>query len=92
MIRHAGQTKIDCPLGIFAAHEQKIGRLTEVLNQATNPTAKAGLAGQLRNATAVLLSCSCYLEDNINCRMCREFSRLRNQTAALVARVAGEPV
>lgn len=89
MIRHGDEAKIDCPLGIFAGHEREIGRLTEALNQATNPAAKAGMAGQLRDATAVLLSCAGYQEDNINCRLCREFSRLRNQTAALVARAAG---
>lgn len=88
MIRARDAAKIDCPLGIFADHEQEIGRLTVALNQAANPAAKAGMARQLCDATTVLLSCVGYQEDNINCRLCREFSRLRNQTAALVARVA----
>lgn len=89
MIRPRGEAKIDCPLGIFAGHEREIGQLTEALNQAPNLAAKAEIAGRLRDATAVLLSCVGYQEDNINCRLCREFSRLRDQTAALVARAAG---
>jgi hypothetical protein len=89
VIRPHGEAKIDCPLGIFADHEREIGRLTEALNLAPNPAAKAGMAGQLRDATAVLLSCAGYQEDNVNCRLCREFSRLRNQTAARVSRAAG---
>lgn len=92
MIHARSAPKIDCPLGIFADHEREICRLNEALNQATNPAVKAGVAEQLRDATKLLLSCVGYQEDNINCRLCREFSRLRNQTAALViaaAKLAG---
>jgi hypothetical protein len=89
VIRHGGEAKIDCHLGIFAAHEQEIGRLTETLNRAATAPAKADGARQLQDATQVLLSCVGYQEDNASCRLCREFSRLRNQTAALITKAVG---
>lgn len=93
MIDHAGkqrgETTIDCPLRIFVGREREIGQLTQALNQASTPAVKAAMAKRLRDATEALLSCAGYREDNFNCRLCREFSRLRNQTAALVAKAAG---
>jgi hypothetical protein len=78
-----GDINIDCPLGIFAAYERTIRRLTEEINHATTGPAKAKAAKELQAKVLELMSCDGEAA-NVNCTLCREFSRLRNQMATLV--------
>lgn len=78
------QKSIRCPIDLFSEQEAKIERLTEAINRAPTATEKAPLAQDLIEAVDVLLACEQYDEENVNCRLCRNFSKLRRKTAALV--------
>lgn len=80
---------VNCPIGLFAGVEREIADITTAINGAPSVKEKAPLAGELRAAVSVLLDCTAYDGDNINCRICRQFSELRNNTAALVEQAAG---
>ena len=80
---------IDCPIDLFGPTEREVERITAAINQAPTPAAKAPLAGDLRRVVGKLLACEAYDAVNANCRICREFSELRDKTAALVQRAAG---
>ena len=75
---------IDCPIDLFPSVERKIEDLTTAINRASTAAEKAGPASELRAQVSTLLDCEAYDEDNMNCRLCREFSELRDETAALV--------
>lgn len=79
---------IECPIGLFGQVEREIEELTAALNRAPVAVEKAPLAGELRAAVATLLDCKAHDEDNANCRLCREFSSLRDKTAAVVEQAA----
>ncbi|MBS1165402.1 MAG: hypothetical protein H6R00_1427 [Proteobacteria bacterium] len=84
----AGVAQIVCPAGIFAGREAEIVRLTDTLNRTANLKAKAAESTLLREAADQLLVCTFREADNINCRLCQEFSRLRVNTADLILRTA----
>lgn len=79
---------IVCPIDLFDRVEGEIQDLTAAINHAPTATEKAPLAGELRRAVSVLLECDAYDEDNVNCRLCRDFSELRDKTAAVVEQAA----
>ena len=83
MSRSDQEANIDCPLGIFSAHERVVRQLSEAINRAAAGPAKIKAATDLQERTLELLSCDGEA-GNVNCTLCREFSRLRNQMAALV--------
>lgn len=80
--------QIDCPIGLFEEVQPKIEDITSAINQAPTATEKARWAGELRDAVGPLLDCKAYDENNLNCRLCREFSQLRDKTAAVVQQAA----
>ena len=80
--------RIACPIGIFEGCETKIERLTAALNQTVAPEEKARLARDLLEELSTLLDCSAYDQNNINCRLCRNFSSLRRKTAAVIEKAA----
>lgn len=83
MIAHREKSEIKCPLDVFDAQEENILRLTDAINKAPTITEKGDLANNLMEATEKLLTCPGQAE-NFNCKLCREFSRLRGNTAALI--------
>jgi len=78
------QANIHCPIGLFPSQEEKIARLTQVINQARTAVEKVSWAQALIEAVDILLACEQYDEDSLDCRLCRNFSGLRRKTAALV--------
>ncbi len=79
---------IVCPIDLFSRIERQVEETTAAINRASTPAEKAQRAGELRAAVSRLLECKAYDEDNLNCRLCREFSKLRDQTAAVVEQAA----
>lgn len=84
----SGSPSIVCPIDLFPMVEREIQDLTARLNRAPTVKEKAPLAKELRDAVSILLECKARDEKNVNCRLCREFSRLRDKTAAVVEQAA----
>jgi|GEM_PF-6864904 len=82
------EPEIDCPIDLFGPTERRIASITEAINRASNAAQKAPLAEDLQREVATLLACTAHDTDNPNCRLCREFSQLRDKTAALILRAA----
>jgi len=80
--------EIDCPIMLFAGVEREVKDITAALNRAPEVAEKARFARELRGAISTLLECNAYDGNNVNCRQCREFSKLRDKTAALVEQAA----
>lgn len=79
---------IVCPIDLFDRIEREIEDLTAAVNRAPTAVEKATPAGELRRTVSVLLECKAYDDDNINCRLCRELSELRDKTARMVVEAA----
>lgn len=79
---------IDCPIALFAKQEAEIVGLTAAINQARTAPGKAPAAEALARAVDVLLACEHYDENDLNCRLCRDFSALRHKTATLILKAA----
>jgi len=86
MRRAEAQANIYCPISLFARQEAEIIRLTQAINQAPRAAEKAVWAQALIEEVDLLLGCEQYDEENLNCRLCRQFSELRRKTAALIVR------
>lgn len=86
MRKRGKQESIRCPIGLFSEQEEEIERLTEAINRASTAAEKAPWAQELIEAVHVLLACEQYDEENVNCRLCRNFSELRRKTAGLVVK------
>lgn len=80
--------QIDCPIGLFGRVESDVETITAGINRASSATEKARLARDLRVTLATLIDCAAYDRNNTNCRLCREFSGLRDKTAALIEQAA----
>ena len=81
------QASIQCPTeGLFSQQEEKIGRLTQTINQVQGAAQKAPHALALIDAVEVLLACQSYDQENPNCRLCRDISGLRHKTYSLVVK------
>jgi tRNA U54 and U55 pseudouridine synthase Pus10 len=79
---------IHCPIDLFEGCERKIERLTAAINHAPAPEEKGRRARQLLEAVATLLNCDAYDQNNLNCRLCRDFSTLRHKTASVIEKAA----
>jgi hypothetical protein len=77
---------IDCPVDLYPRQEAEIERLTRSINQERTAAQKAPYAQSLLETVDILLDCEAYDEDNSDCRLCRNFSELRQKTAALVVK------
>lgn len=80
--------EIVCPIDLFGRVEGEIADLSMAINRAPCAVEKAPLAAELRGLVAALLDCEAYDEGNMNCRLCRAFSELRDKTAAVVEKAA----
>ena len=80
------QANIHCPIGLFQSQEEEIARLTQEINQARTAAEKAPRAQALIEAADVLLACKQYDEESLDCRLCRNFSKLRRKTASLIVK------
>lgn len=80
-----------CPIGLFEEAEHKIRSLTTLINGSRNIQDKADLARSLMEQTEKLLQCESFDEGNMSCRLCRQFSALRQNTAVLILKLAGAP-
>jgi hypothetical protein len=79
-----GGPRIDCPIDLFADCEREIERLTAEINHAAAREEKGRLARELLRSVSRLVDCSVYDESNPSCRLCRDFSILRQKTAELI--------
>ncbi|HQS10357.1 MAG TPA: hypothetical protein PLK13_16170 [Xanthobacteraceae bacterium] len=88
MTVETGEARILCPAGIFAAQEAEIRALTGALNRATRLPEKVAFATRLRAVAEDLLACKDRQADNLNCRLCEDFSHLRANASSLLLRAA----
>jgi hypothetical protein len=79
---------LNCPVGRFETAEPDVRAITSQINQATRPADKADLARSLLDETVRLLDCDSADAGNSNCRLCHEFSALRQQTAMMILKMA----
>ena len=86
MIGAGLQSKIQCPIDLFDAHEGRIKTLTAAINATPTASEKTPFARDLIDEAGVLLACASYEAANLNCNLCRGFSTLRLQTANLVVK------
>jgi hypothetical protein len=80
------QANIRCPIDLFPRQEVEVSRLTQAINQAPRAADKAPWAQAMIETVDVLLACEQYDEENLNCRLCRQFSQLRRETATVVVK------
>jgi len=76
--------EIVCPIDLFDGCEKEIERISAAINHASVLQEKGRLARELLASVATLLDCKAYVQDNSNCRLCRELSTLRRKTAAVI--------
>ena len=76
------QAKIDC--AVFRNRQTAIEDITAEINKAERVEEKAVFAAELRKEVDVLLSCSDYDQNSLDCKNCRFISTLRNRTAGLI--------
>lgn len=84
MIPRREATGIHCPIGLYEKREGEIARLTEAINHSPTAPDKIIAAQDLRECVAVLLDCTAYDEDNLNCRLCRNVATLRDKTISII--------
>ena len=77
---------IRCHVGLFSRQDARVTASTEAINRASTAREKATAAESLREAVDVLLECHEYEEESVDCHLCRGFSELRRQMAALVVK------
>ncbi|MGB0087540.1 MAG: hypothetical protein WBP94_19460 [Rhodomicrobiaceae bacterium] len=83
-----GHAQLNCPIGLFERIEPEIQTITARMNQAPAPGEKAEYARGLLAKVERLLECESFDDGNLNCRMCRDVSNLRRQTATLILKMA----
>lgn len=76
------KAKIKC--STFQKQEPVIGNITDKINKAKDVQKKAEYATELQKEVDVLLSCSDYKEENLDCKNCRFIANLRKKTADLI--------
>jgi hypothetical protein len=84
-----GHPALVCPINLFERLEPQIADISSRINTAPTPHEKGQLANDLLGLTQQLLDCESSDSNNLNCRLCREFSALRQQTAKLVLKMSG---
>ncbi len=80
---------LQCPINLFERIEPDIRSFTALINQTRDLRDKGDLARTLIERTQTLLDCESFDDGNMNCRLCRQFSSLRQKTAELVLKIAG---
>ena len=83
-----GHPTLVCPISLFERIEPLIGDIASRMNQASAPHEKAESAREMMATVQRLLDCESFDGGNVNCRLCHEFSTLRQKTATLVIKMA----
>jgi len=91
MTSRCASAGIFCPIGLYQKHEGEIARLTEAINRSPTADEMARAAHDLRRHASVLLDCRAYDENDLNCRICRDLSILRERTASVVEQMTSLP-
>jgi regulator of protease activity HflC (stomatin/prohibitin superfamily) len=76
------QVKIDC--AVFQKRETAIEDITAKINRAEGVEEKAVFAPELQKEVDVLLSCSDYDENSLDCKNCHFIATLRSKAAKLI--------
>jgi len=76
------KVKINCP--VFQNQEDLISDITTKINSAKSVKEKAVFAKELQKEVDVLLSCSDYDENRLDCTNCHFIAALRDRTAGLI--------
>jgi len=73
-----------CPIGLYRKHEGEIARLTDAIKRSSSAGEMARAAHDMRHHVSALLNCRAHDEHDVNCRMRRDLSTLREKTAGVV--------
>jgi len=84
-IMHKEELKISCPT--FQKQEPAIKDLTDKINVAKDAGEKARLAEELQKEVGVLVACSDYKKESLDCKNCQFIANLRKKTAELIIKV-----
>ncbi|MDP3297899.1 MAG: hypothetical protein Q8N09_10010 [Thermodesulfovibrionia bacterium] len=76
------KAKISC--SIFQKQEPVIKDVTDKINKAKGVQEKARFAEKLQEEVDVLLSCTDYKSENLDCKNCHFIANLRKKTAGLI--------
>lgn len=76
------KVRISCPT--FQKQEPVIGNITDKINKAKDVKEKAKFATELQKEVDVLLSCTDYKEESLDCKNCRFIANLRKKTTGLI--------
>ncbi len=76
------ETEINCPT--FRMQEFLMKALTSTINRAKGVVEKAKFADELQKEVSVLLNCSDYKKETLDCKNCRLISNLRKKTAGII--------
>jgi len=79
---HKEKQKISCPT--FKKQEPIIKNITDKINMAKQMQEKARFAEELENEVDVILSCTDYKEESLECKNCHIIAKLRKKTANLI--------
>ncbi len=79
---HKEETKISC--SIFQKQEPVIKDVTDKINKAKGVQEKARFAEKLQEEVDVLLSCTDYDKEILDCESCHFIANLRKKTASLI--------
>ncbi len=76
------EAKINCQ--IFRKQEPVIKDITDKINKAKGVQGKARFAEKLQEEVDVLLSCTDYKSESLDCKNCHFIANLRKKTADLI--------
>lgn len=79
---HKEKQKISCPT--FKKQEPIIKNITDKINMAKQMQEKARFAEELENEVDVILSCTDYKKESLECNNCHIIAKLRKKTANLI--------
>jgi predicted metallo-beta-lactamase superfamily hydrolase len=79
---HKEETKISC--SIFQKQESVIKDITDKINKSKEVQEKARFAEELQKEVDVLLSCTDYKSESLDCKNCHFIANLRKKTAGLI--------
>ena len=82
---HKEDTQINCPT--FQKQEPVIKDITDKINRSKGVQEKAGFAEELQKEVNVLLNCSDYKKESLECKNCHFIANLRKKTADIIIKV-----
>ena len=79
------EEKISC--SIFQKQERVIKDITNKINGAKDAQEKASFAQELQKEANVLLSCSDFKSESLDCESCHFIANLRKRTSEIIIKV-----